>query len=163
MVPSIPRLLQRGVSVLRMGLGLAIAGLLIVLCAPAAGSNEFATAPTLSAGNVAPLRAVRVFRVYGWRSLEPLSGVLWLGVDEPYLLRLRGDCRDADQTSLSAVALRGAHLVPGRDRLLFSSRVCVIDSLVRVDRNKLRASSITPDAANAIRLIQEAPPPRKTR
>lgn len=163
MAPLASRLQRPGVPALRAAFALAAAGLLSMLCASAAGSNQFATAALLSASNAAPLRAVRVFRVYGWRSLEPLSGVIWLGVDEPYLLNLRSDCRDADLRTLSAVTLRGAHLVPGRDRLLFSARACVIDSLVRLDRNKLRAGSITPDAAEAIRLIQETPPQRKAR
>lgn len=160
------RMWRRRVPVRRTALGCAAAGLLIALCVAPAGSAEptFAAASgALMASDAAPMRAVRVFRVYGWRSLEPLRGVIWLGVDEPYLLNLRSDCRDADLRTLSAVTLRGAHLVPGRDRLLFSARACVIDSLVRLDRNKLRAGSITPDAAEAIRLIQETPPQRKAR
>lgn len=166
MVPFAPGLWRRRAPALRSALACAAACLLVALCVRPAGSAEPIVAVAsgaLSGTNAAPLRAVRVFRVYGWRSLEPQRGVIWLGVDEPYLLRLRGDCDAVDQRTLSAVTLRGAHLVPGRDRLLFSARACLIDSLVRVDRNKLRASSIIPDAATAIRLIQEVPPQRKVR
>jgi hypothetical protein len=146
---------------------LSIAVVAIGAGAQASGGNTASpvspVAVPLAAPNAAPMRSVRVFRVYGWRSLEPRTAIIWLGVDEPYVLKVRGDCRESDQSIPMALALRDSHLVPGRDRLQFASGACVIDSLVRADRNKLRASSITPDAANAIRLIQEAPPQRKPR
>lgn len=119
-------------------------------------------AASLVAANAAPLRAVRVFRVYGWRGLDARNGVIWLGVDEPYVIRLSADCRVADKAMPSALALRDAHLVPGRDRLLFPSGGCTIDSVARADRARLRASSISSVPASAVRLIQEAAP-RKSR
>ncbi|HJV27192.1 MAG TPA: DUF6491 family protein [Aromatoleum sp.] len=150
----------------------ALTACLSVAAAAAAGAQASggnppapvsAAAVPFAAPNATPMRSVRVFRIYGWRSLEPRTAILWLGVDEPYILKVRGDCREQDQSIPTALALRDSHLVPGRDRLQFASGACVIDSLVRADRNKLRANSITPDAANAIRLIQEAPPQRKPR
>ena len=60
----------------------------------------------------------------------------------------------------SAVALKGTHLVPGRDRVVFSAGSCLIDGLARADRNKLLAGSISPGSANSVRLIQEAIPRR---
>jgi hypothetical protein len=144
--------------------------MLATTAAPAAPDDAGSPAPlaatSLAAPNAAPLRAVRVFRVYGWHALEAPAAVIWLGVDEPYLIRVSPACRDAGNGAPSALALQGVHLVPGRDRLLFPGGPCVIDSLLRADRNKLRAGAIEPGDANAVRLIQEVHqevPPRKSR
>jgi hypothetical protein len=117
-------------------------------------------ASSLAAAGAAPIRAVRVFRVYGWSRLDASAGVIWLGVDEPYVIRFGADCPQRDDVAPSAVALKGTHLVPGRDRVVFSAGSCLIDGLARADRNKLRADSINPGSAHSVRLIQDGAPRR---
>lgn len=124
-------------------------------------ASELPQAATLAAGGASPPRAVRVFRVYGWHSLEAHAGLIWLGVDEPYVIRLGANCGAAGDEVPSVLVLRDNHLVPGRDRLVFPAGECVIDSLLRADRNKLRASEITPDGNVVVRLIHDAGPRRK--
>ena len=159
---SCPPVLRQGLGAIRKRIGTLVLAMLAAVGTAAADEltppPESLPAANLTAPNATPLRAVRVFRVYGWRALDARTGVIWLGVDEPYLIRVGADCRDAAKSAPSALALRGTHLVPGRDRLVFSPGACVIDSLLLADRNKLRASSITPGTANAVRLIQEAVP-----
>ncbi|NMF90276.1 DUF6491 family protein [Aromatoleum petrolei] len=134
--------------------------------APAAGWESAAGEPAanssqLVAGGAGPQRAVRVFRVYGWHALEPHAAIIWLGVDEPYVIRLAGQCSVAADEVPSVLVLRDNHLVPGRDRLVLPAGECTIDSLLRADRNKLRASAITPDGGVVVRLIHDAGPRRR--
>lgn len=145
---------------------LALLGALVLQAsAPAAGWEPAAGEPApnsteLAASGTGPQRAVRVFRVYGWHTLEPHAGVIWLGVDEPYVIRLAGKCSVASEEVPSVLVLRDKHLVPGRDRMVFPAGECAIDSLLRADRNKLRASAITPDGGVVVRLIHDAGPRR---
>ena len=145
---------------------LALLGVLALQAsAPSAGWEPVAGEPAassteLAASGTGPQRAVRVFRVYGWRTLEPQAGVIWLGVDEPYVIRLAGKCSVASDEVPSVLVLRDKHLVPGRDRMVFPAGECAIDSLLRADRNKLRASAITPDGGVVVRLIHDAGPRR---
>lgn len=163
---SRPPAFRQGIDAVRKRIGTLALTMLVATGAPAADEEASSPAPppaaSLTALNATPLRSVRVFRIYGWRALDARTGVIWLGVDEPYLIRVGADCREAAKAAPSALALRSTHLVPGRDRLVFQPGACVIDSLLLADGNKLRASSITPDTANAVRLIQEAVP-RKSR
>ena len=157
--PRRPRPSARACRRLAAAGGLALSALLWPAVAGAAASG----ARNPAAPNAAPHDAVRVFRVYGWHPLDDRRGVIWLGVDEPYLVGVRPSCPPLDTTALMAVAVGGRHLVPGRDRLMFAgSPACVIDSLVRADRNTLRDSAIAPDPDPAIRLLQE-PVPRHAR
>ncbi|WP_407278500.1 DUF6491 family protein [Aromatoleum evansii] len=126
---------------------------------PAAGEPA-SDSSDLAASGAGPQRAVRVFRVYGWHALEPHAAVIWLGVDEPYVIRLARRCRVAADETPSVLVLRDKHLVPGRDRMVFPAGECAIDSLSRADRNKLRASAITPDGGVVVRLIHDAGPRR---
>jgi len=105
-----------------------------------------------------PPKALRVYRVYGWHSLDARTGLLWLGVDEPYLIALRAACRRAPAQPPSALLLHGRHLQAGRDRLQFGANACVVDSVQAADRNKLRDLALLPDVIPAIRLVQETPP-----
>jgi len=105
-----------------------------------------------------PPKALRVYRVYGWHSLDARTGLLWLGVDEPYLIGLRAGCRRAPAQPPSALLLHGRHLQAGRDRLQFGTAACVVDSVQAADRNKLRDLALLPDVIPAIRLVQETPP-----
>ncbi|MCC4116528.1 DUF6491 family protein [Aromatoleum toluclasticum] len=145
---------------------LALLGVLALQAsAPSAGWEPVAGEPAASSTELAasgsgPQRAVRVSRVYGWRTLEPHVGVIWLGVDEPYVIRLKGACSVAAEEAPLVLVLRDNHLVPGRDRIVFPAGECAIDSLLRADRNKLRASAITPDGGVVVRLIHDAGPRR---
>lgn len=139
---------------LALGAGASAAG-----WEPAAGEPA-ATSASLAAGGAAPQRAVRAIRVYGWRTLGPTVGVIWLGVDEPYVIRLARACNVGPDEAPLVLVLRDNHLVPGRDRMVFPAGECMIDSLSRADRNKLRASTITPDDGVVVRLIHDAGPRR---
>ncbi|AKU13384.1 hypothetical protein AzCIB_3491 [Azoarcus sp. CIB] len=44
--------------------------------------------------------------------------------------------------------------------MVFPAAECAIDSLLRADRNKLRARAITPDGGVVVRLIHDAGPRR---
>lgn len=138
--------------------------LLCMTAFPAIGHSGVAEplpAAQFVASGASPQRAVRVFRIYGWRSLETHAGLIWLGVDEPYVIRLGASCGATGDEAPSVLVLRDNHLVPGRDRLVFPAGECVIDSLLRADRTKLRASEISPDGTVVIRLIHDAGPRRK--
>ncbi|NMG67915.1 hypothetical protein GPA19_23510 [Azoarcus indigens] len=168
--PAPPDRWLAGVFVYRLlgclGVAAALCGLAQAGGAAAAGP-AVATAPAPAAQRPPyarlalagpPPKALRVFRVYGWHSLDARTGLLWLGVDEPYLIGLRAGCRRPPAQPPSALLLHGRHLQAGRDRLQFGAAACVVDSVQAADRNKLRDLALLPDVIPAIRLVQETPP-----
>lgn len=84
----------------------------------------------------AVLKPLRVGRIYGWRKLDATHGILWLGVEEPYLAVLEPRCPGLGEP----VRLDASHahrLSPAKDKLVYRGVACRIEELYELDTSRV--------------------------
>lgn len=143
---------RSSLAVLRVALASAL-----VLAAPGAVYPAAARATTTEARGV---HGVRVTRAYGWNPLDAGRLVLWLGIEEPYLVELGASCEAGPDPRYTAVTVHARHLAAGRDELLWEGGRCRIAALHRANPASLRSRGIRRENAAPLAVIDVAPAKR---
>lgn len=94
-----------------------------VICLITLGVAQLAHADEIPASTAQVLPSVRMSRSYGWQILDTHRFILWLGVEEPYLITLSASC-----PALPTLAPAGATITT-HDRRLHTK----LDG-IRIDR-----------------------------
>lgn len=117
---------------------LVMVSLLAVACAggPPRKTDDDAVAYLDYAGE--PVRSFTSFRLQSWQPLSRNQLVLWAGVNEAYLVTIRGGCPDLQFAQAIKVSSTGSqittfdHVNVGRDR-------CTISQIRPIDVRQMKA------------------------
>lgn len=102
---------------------------------------------------------VRVSRSYGWKPLTPSRFVLWLGVEEPYLVDLAPGCPDLRTLTVQGITTHNRQLNPRIDKLVTSSGPCALAHLQRADRTALSKLGLRREDSQALPVLTSTNPP----
>ncbi len=105
----------------------------------------------------AELKYVRIARTYGAQAMGPSRLVVWLGVEEPYLLDLPPGCTDLTRDPASGLTSHRRQLQAGTDAVLTAATRCPIVAVRRADRRELEATGIRRAGAQPLRVIPANP------
>ncbi|QID17830.1 hypothetical protein G3580_09355 [Nitrogeniibacter mangrovi] len=125
---------------LAQGVGLMSIGRTVVMYALGAAQLTLAGHTALAATR-APERhaatphphSVRAVHTYGWTPLAADVMLLWLGVEEPYRVRLAPGCPDLRQIAPTALTRHGRSVVVGADAVLFGRLRCAVRAIDRAE------------------------------
>lgn len=141
-----------------------------LLAAPPAWAAVTATATATKATESAArpsapsAASVRVARSYGWLPLGPQRLVVWLGVEEPYLIRVGAGCTDLSLTVARGITSHRRRITAGLDHLLTQGGACRIETLERADPGRLRRDGLQRNLAQPLPVVPVAgPESRKSR
>lgn len=84
--------------------------------------------------------SVRFMRLQDWEALDDRTIVLWAGRQEPYLVKLDGNCIGLTFNNTIGVTSVGHRLFAGHDRVLTANSNCRITSIQPLDYGKLQAA-----------------------
>lgn len=113
-----------------------LAALSLVLLDAAAADAPAAHARTATHGR----RAVRASKIYGWQPAGQQKMVLWLGVEEPYMIHLANPCDISVIQAPEWVSAQGSVIVAGVDAVGNGTNSCVIARIEPISR--LQASAL---------------------
>jgi hypothetical protein len=106
------------------------------------------------------VKSVRIARTYGSQAMGPSRLVVWLGVEEPYLLDLPPGCTDLTRDPASALTSHRRQLQAGTDAVLTATARCPIVAVRRADRRELEATGIRRAGAQPLRVVPANPTPK---
>ena len=116
----------------------------------------FLAVPVMAAADApSSLKSVRVARAYGWQPLGADALVVWLGVEEPYVVTLFPGCldpRDGPEVGLTSHRRR---IEVRLDAIVTSAGRCPIKSLRRADLQELEGAGLRQAEARSLSLLPE--------
>lgn len=104
-----------------------------------------------------PSQSVRATRSYGWLPWSADEIVLWLGVEEPYLIGFAAPCPDLRTVRPAALTTHQRRLAVGIDTLAAGAQACKIKFITRADPATLDAQPGRTSKRLPIPLIPAAP------
>ena len=90
----------------------------------------------------APVRSVRFMHLRDWEALDDRTIVLWVGRQEPYLVKLDNTCVGLTFNNTIGVTSFGQRLFAGFDRVLTADGNCRIVSIQPLDYAALQSARI---------------------
>jgi len=113
---------------------------------------------SVSAGEEnAEVKSVRIARTYGSQAMGPNRLIVWLGVEEPYLLDLPPGCTDLTRDPANGLTSHRRQLQAATDAVLTATTRCPIVAVRRADRRELEAAGIRRAGAQPLRVIPANP------
>ncbi|MEZ5609913.1 MAG: hypothetical protein R3E45_05645 [Rhodocyclaceae bacterium] len=99
---------------------------------------------------------VRVSQVFEWIATAPDTGILWLGVEEPYRVDVSPGCGNFLTEPPQRISVHGHELRIGSDELFNQTGHCRITRLQAADRRQLQSAGLQRE--NAQRLVAQRVP-----
>lgn len=84
-----------------------------------------------------PIKSLRTSRTYGWSPHSASTLVVWVGIEEPYLVSVMDGCPDLTRVEPSAVSTHRRRLTVGVDVVLAGGAACRIRSIQPTDAHRL--------------------------
>ena len=99
-----------------------------------------------------PVASVRFIRLRDWEALDDRTIVLWVGRQEPYLVKLDGTCVGLTFNITIGVTSSNHRLAAGFDRVLTADGNCRIVSIQPLDYAALQTARIEMRAGRDVRV-----------
>lgn len=84
-----------------------------------------------------PIKSLRISRTYGWSPRSADTLILWIGIEEPYLVAVMDGCPDLTRVGPGAISTHRRRLTVGADVVLAGGAACRIRSIQPADAHRL--------------------------
>lgn len=106
----------------------------------------------------APVSSVRFMRLRDWEALDDRTIVLWVGRQEPYLVKLDGRCIGLTFNNTIGVTSFGHRLYAGSDRVLTADGDCRIVSIQPLNYGALQSAKVEMRAGRDVKVRDRTEP-----